>query len=375
MKRKRAARAAVAIAAAGVIAVAVVGLPAPGHGVAAAASTSKTKAASRTRALFAGIGPKTPGCTIAVAREGTVVFAEAYGSANLSTRAKMTTSTIVDIGSTSKQFTATAIAILAERKQLSLDDVVSDYIDDLQDWADDVTIDQLVHHTSGIPDYVDLLSDQGYDDTDRTTDADALDALADVDDLNSKPGRKFEYSNSNYFLLGQIVEQVSGVGVGAFIKREIFTPLKLNAVMDAAAKPTGKARSYAREGKQWVRADSAWLQLGDGGVQTTPTELVKWASQYWSPTIGTFVINTTRWAGAVETGDDGIRYGFGMYEETVDGLGRVLSHDGSWGGFATTFAVLPSHHLAMAATCTSGDLAVENADFGPDVLRYWVNVT
>ena len=328
-------------------------------------------AASATRALFKGVGPNDPGCSVAVARAGRIVFAEAYGSADLSRRVPMTTKSVVDIGSVSKQFTATAVAILLNRGQLRLGDVVDTYVGGLPAWSRRVTVDQLIHHTSGIADYIDLLSDNGIDDTARSTDADALAALRAAPTLAFKPGRRFEYSNSNYFLLGQIVKRVTGDGIGTFVGREIFRPLTLDARMDAASRLPGKARSYARDGGTWVSADSAWLQLGDGGIQTTPTQLVRWASQYWSPTVGGPSINTVRWIGAVQTDEPGVRYGFGMQETSDPDLGRVLFHDGSWGGFSTSFEVLPSRQLAVAGTCTSGDLDIEQTDWASEVVAAW----
>lgn len=335
------------------------------------AATSDERASAATRALFSDVKRTGPGCTIAVSRNGKVVFAEAYGLADLAKKTPMTPKTVVDIGSVSKQFTATAVALLLQSGDVALDDVVSDFLDGLPAWADTVTIDQLIHHTSGIPDYVDLLTDAGVEDDERSTDQDALDVLATAKKLNFTPGRRYEYSNSNYFLLGQVVESVMEVGIGTYVNNEIFKPLRLAAVMSESAKIPGKAKSYAREGSRWVSADSKWLQLGDGGVQTTPTQLVTWASQYWNPTIGTPAINTLRWRNAVATDEEGQRYGFGMNRDDVDGVGLVFSHTGSWGGFSSDFAVLPSQQLAVAGTCTSADLAVADTDFAYDVLELW----
>ena len=103
-----------------------------------------------------------PGCTVAVGRDGAVVFAEAYGAARLDPFEPMTVDTVVDIGSVSKQFTATAILLLAERGMVDLDAPLSTYLPDLPAWAARPTLAQLIHHQSGIPDYIDLLFDRGF---------------------------------------------------------------------------------------------------------------------------------------------------------------------------------------------------------------------
>ncbi len=313
-----------------------------------------------------------PGCTIAVAKDGKLVFAEAYGASKLDPLTPMSVDTVVDIGSTSKQFTATAILLLADRGQVDLTAPVSTYLPDLPEWADEITVTQMVHHQSGIPDYISLLVAGGKAFTDVTTDADALAALGAAADLEFAPGSQFSYSNSNYFLLGQIVLAVTGDDLGAFLEAEVFTPLKLDAVMDPTAQIPAKATSYEAQGDGWIVADSPWEQLGDGGIQTTPTQLVKWASEYWAPTIGPADINAQRLAGAVDADADLGRYGFGIAESDLDGQ-PVLAHPGGWGGFVTTFVVDPAQKLAVAGTCTSAPTWTDPAepDLGRTLMRYW----
>ena len=201
-----------------------------------------------TRAMFASITPDMPGCTVAASRGGEVVFAEAVGAARLDPAVPMTTDTVVDIGSTSKQFTATAVLLLAERGEVDLDAPLSSVLDDLPSWADEPSIRQLMHHESGIPDYIGLLADQGFSLGEVTTDADALDALAEVTELEFEPGTSWAYSNSNYFLMGQVVLAVTGDDLGTFLADEVFGPLDLDMVMDPTAVIEEKAISYEGEG-------------------------------------------------------------------------------------------------------------------------------
>jgi CubicO group peptidase (beta-lactamase class C family) len=325
-------------------------------------------AAEFTRGLFGELRADEPGCTVAVGRDGEIVFAEAYGAALLGPFEPMTVDTVVDIGSVSKQFTATAILLLAQRGIVDLDAPLSTYLPDLPAWAARPTLSQLIHHQSGIPEYIDLLLDRGFALAEidalkaggtapwRTTEADALAALQDVADLDFAPGARWEYSNSNYFLLSQVVSAVTGHDLGAFLAAEVFEPLGLDMVMDPIAVIEDKAVSYERDDDGvWQVVDSRWEQIGAGGIQTTPSQLVAWAAQYWEPTIGAPTIDAERFDSAANEAS-GTRYGAGIIEFSAGGkVGRMLTHDGGWGGFVTTFSVAPTHHLAVAVTCTRAD--------------------
>ena len=320
-------------------------------------------AAEFTRGLFADLRGDDPGCTVAVGRGGAVVFAEAYGAARLDPFEPITIDTVVDIGDVSQQFTATAILLLAERGKVDLDAPLSTYLPDLPAWASRPTVAQLIHHVSGIPDYIDLLVERGFAVRGTSpTIADALAALGDVVDLHFAPGKRWEYSNSNYFLLSQVVLAVTGDDLGAFLATEVFEPLGLDMVMDPIAAIGDKAVSYQDAGGKWQIADSRWEPtIGAGAIQTTPRQLVAWAAQYWEPTVGAPTINAERFEAAVDTpvntNDDvegGIRYGAGMFELDVGGdVGRMLTHDGQWGGFVTRLSIAPAHRVAVAVTCTS----------------------
>jgi len=336
-----------------------------------------TRAIAATRAIYSSIADDDPGCTVAVGRGGDVIFAEAYGASLLDPQVPMTTDTVVDIGSTSKQFTATAIALLAEDGRVDLDAPLATYVSDLPAWSEQVTVRQLIHHQSGIEDYIVLLVESGVALTDPADDADALRVLNEATQLRFEPGTGWEYSNSNYFLLAQVVLNVTGDDLGTFLSSEVFAPLDLRAAMDPTAAIAEKATSYGDAGGKWQVADSPWTQLGDGGVQTTPSELVHWASQYWAPTIGGPDINAVRFDDAVEVDPEEAsapRYGFGMIEFDLDGR-RVLSHSGGWGGFVTTFLVVPDEQLVVTGTCIAPESVpvTDSGDEGIDILRAWLD--
>ena len=316
------------------------------------ATATADQAARSLKVLDRVIEKNKPGCSAAVGIAGKVVWSGARGVADLDSGTEITTDTAFDIASVSKQFTATAALLLAGAGKLSLDASLAEYVPGLPGWSRTVTITELIHQTSGIPDYVGLLYEAGYQDGDRTTNADALKALAQVRDLEFEPGTRWNYSNSNYLLLGAVVEAVSGESLADFLSAEVFTPLGLDMVLDPARPVPTLALSYMKDGGNDAVAPSAWEQTGDGSIQTTPSQLVIWADNYRTGAVGGPELLAAQVDGAVETGSEtGERYGAGIFVGT-DG---TLEHDGSWAGFLTDFAVSADRTHSVAVSCNTDD--------------------
>ncbi len=316
------------------------------------ATATADQAARSLEVLDRVIEKNKPGCSAAVGIAGKVVWSGARGVADLGSGTEITTDTAFDIASVSKQFTATAALLLAGAGKLSLDASLAEYVPGLPGWSRTVTITELIHQTSGIPDYVGLLYEAGYQDGDRTTNADALKALAQVRDLEFESGTRWNYSNSNYLLLGAVVEAVSGESLADFLNAEVFTPLGLDMVLDPARPVPTLALSYMKDGGNDAVAPSAWEQTGDGSIQTTPSQLVIWADNYRTGAVGGPELLAAQVDGAVETGPEtGERYGAGIFVGT-DG---TLEHDGSWAGFLTDFAVSADRTHSVAVSCNTDD--------------------
>lgn len=310
-------------------------------------------AASSQGVLDVAIKADEPGCSAAIGIDGEVVWTGTRGLADLQTGAQITDGTIFDIASVSKQFTATAILLLADDGKLSLDDSLASHVAGLPAWAETVTVGQLMHQTSGIPDYIGLLEDAGYEYSDPTTQEQAVQTLASVPELQFKPGSQFDYSNSNYLLLAEIVQRVSGQPLPAFLSAEVFKPLDLAMTMEPRV-VAGSALPYDYDDGtgEYTVAVSAWEQVGDGAIQTTPSQLVRWADNYRTGKVGGPKLLEAQLAGAVETepgGDD--RYGAGIFL-LPDGS---LNHDGSWSGSVTAFDVSEDRSKSVAISCNTGN--------------------
>jgi CubicO group peptidase (beta-lactamase class C family) len=331
----------------------VLSLSACGDGQNATPTSTTNHEAAKTRSqnvLDDSIEVGAPGCSAAVGVKGKVVWTGVRGVADMSAGTAITTQTVFDIASVSKQFTATALLLLVDAGRLTLNDPSSRYVPELPTWATTVTVGQLMHQTSGIPEYVGLLEAQGFQFSDPTTEDQALQALVSVPKLEFQPGSRFEYSNSNYLLLGEIVHRISREPLAQFLTEQIFHPLGLAMVVDPTGQIPNKAVSYEKGSDEYRATKSGWEQVGDGGIQTTPSQLVYWAENYRTGRVGGPELLDAQLTGAVPTEPGGGEsYGAGIYL-LANGM---LDHDGAWGGFVTAFRVNKDRTTSLAISCNT----------------------
>jgi CubicO group peptidase (beta-lactamase class C family) len=289
-----------------------------------------------------------PGCSAAIAVRGDLVWAGARGLADLSSATPLTTSTRFDIASISKQFTATAVLLLQRDGLLSLSDPVSQYIAGLPRWANETTLDSLVHHTARLPDYWIELDREGIGFREAADQAITLAAIA--RERDREPGEGYFYSNSHYVLLATVVENVSGQSLPDFLQARVFEPLALDMALAPTLLGPDIATSYEVD---LSIQQGAWSAYGHTGIITTPTALALWGDEYRDGTI----VGDDYATGAISD-NDGARYGAGIYLND-DG---TLSHSGRWGGYLSNFRVSVDREVVMAVACNGraaprGDLA------------------
>lgn len=200
--------------------------------ICACAQTAPPAANASVDKVFADLQkPGSPGCALGVYRDGKMLYSKGYGLASVELNAPITPATVFDIGSTSKQFTATSILLLEKQGKLSLDDDIRTYIPELPDYSKNggpkITILNLLNHTSGLRDYLALLELSGVNIDSVTTDEDALSIVSRQQNLNFTPGSDFLYSNTGYFLLSVIVKRISGMTLEKFAAENIFQPLQM----------------------------------------------------------------------------------------------------------------------------------------------------
>ncbi len=302
--------------------------------------------------------PGSPGCAVAVYQDGQIRFAKGYGMADLERNVPIRPNTMFDLGSTSKQFAAASILLLAQDGKLALTDDVRKYVPELPEYpGGPITVDHLIRHTSGLRDYIGLMVLGGFRTDDVTDDADALAAIVRQRNLNFTPGSQWLYSNSGYFLMSIIVERASGQNLKDFAKERIFTPLGMHQTHfrnSHVALVPGRALAYEEvDSAQYVLDVSNWEQTGDGQVQSSVEELARWDGNFADPKVG----GPAFLEQMVEVGmlNDGKAHDYarGLRVDKYRGLQRV-SHGGSWGGYRAMYARFPEYRTGIGITCNVG---------------------
>jgi CubicO group peptidase (beta-lactamase class C family) len=169
-----------------------------------------------------------PGCALGVIRDGDFVYRKAYGLANLELGVPLSAQSVFYMGSVSKQVTAASVVLAAEQGYLSLDDDVRKYIPELPDYGHVVTLRQMIHQTSGFRDFYTLLGLSGHDAADFNSPEEIFEIVARQRGLNNIPGDEWIYSNTNYFLLGMVVQRASKKTLAEFAAESIFKPLGMS---------------------------------------------------------------------------------------------------------------------------------------------------
>ena len=299
-----------------------------------------------------------PGCALGVVQNGQMVFAKGYGLANLDWGIPISPSTSFDIGSVSKQFTATAIALLEIDGVLSIDDDVRKWIPELPEYERTITIRHLLNHTSGIRDYLTLMDLAGFDFNNVFDEFDGVEIITRQRALNFEPGSEFLYSNSGYLLLANIVRRATDKSLRQFLEERVFDPLGMahTSIWDLNTEVVHeRATGYSGQTGSWA-IDHAWnFQMGgDGQVLTSIEELAKWDANFYDPVVGgQGLLDRLHTRGILNDGDT-INYALGLTVDEYRGLERV-QHGGAWAGFRAMITRFPQLHTSFIVECNSGD--------------------
>jgi CubicO group peptidase (beta-lactamase class C family) len=324
-----------------------------------AALSPATETAIDTLAKQAIASGQTAGLVVAVAEQGRASFNRGYGFANLEWRARTTPDTVFRVGSITKQFAAACVLLLAEQKKLTLDDKLAKYFPEFPR-ADEVTIRQLLNHTSGlhsypgrseetiarvgipVPDMVKHLASLGYD---------------------FEPGRDWAYSNTNYFLIGAIVEKVSGQTFREFASERLFQPLGLTqTALDrnedvVEHRASGYERDRTTPGK-FVNAAYTHMSVphAAGALRSTSLDLIKWTAALHGGRVLSTASYKAMTTPARVPGKDELDYALGLWMSPEQGH-AVISHGGGIDGFEASLNYLLDEQLTLVIlTNTQGGL-------------------
>jgi len=338
-------------------------------GVEAIAPTSEGRI-DQLMKLAMGGQEEAPGASIAVVQDGRIVFSKGYGYANLEYDIKNTPSTVFHIASVSKQFTAFAIAMLAEQGKLSLQDDIRKYLPEMPDFGEVITIDQLVHHTSGLRDQWSLLALAGWRLDDVITRQQVLRLIYKQKELNFKPGDEMVYCNTGYTLMAEIVTKVTGQPFPEWCKANIFDPLGMNSTLfydDHEKLVKNRAYSYYRDGEGVIKkAVLSYANVGATSLFTTVEDLALWADNFEAIKVGNEKVMAIMDQRYVLNSGDTTGYGFGQGIGKYKGLVNK-THGGGDAGYRTFINRFPEQKFSVIvfsnlASFNPGDMAFRIAD-------------
>jgi CubicO group peptidase (beta-lactamase class C family) len=292
--------------------------------------------------------PNHPGGVIGVMQNDTTIFSKAYGLASMEYQVSNTTNTVFNVGSIAKQFTALGIILLHNQGKLSINDDIRTYLPELPEFETPITISHMIHHTSGLRSFHDMLALAGWRRGDFRNNDDLFRFMLNQQDLNFSPGDEYSYSNTGYMLMLNIIEKVTEEKFADWMQESIFDSLGLvdTYVEDDFAKiiPNYATSYYGSQKNGFSRSVEFWGYIGSGNLRTTNKDLHHWLKNFYDPQPG--------WEDAfkmmlkMEELNDGTpnNYAFGIVLEEFNGYERIR-HTGSTGGYKSFICTYPSEKL------------------------------
>jgi CubicO group peptidase (beta-lactamase class C family) len=296
--------------------------------------------------------PDSPGCTVGIIRDGKLIYERGFGMANLEHGIKNTPTTVFDVGSVSKQFTAMTILLLQQEGKLSIDDDIRKWLPEMNTYGSSITIRHLIHHTSGIRDYLTLMTLKALQFENDYPDEEILSLIASQKELNFQPGAEHLYSNSGYFLLSQIVKRASGKTLREYSTQHIFEPLGMKNTHfhdDKTMIVKDRATGYSSKDKGGFYINMSMFDVvGDGSLMTTVDDLFLWDQNFYANKLGgggQGLIDQMLTVGILNNGKK-LDYAFGLGHGTYRGL-KIVFHSGSWVGYRAQIIRFPKQKFTI----------------------------
>ena len=335
------------------------------HGAPALAQDAGDARARRVDSLFAQYTvANSPGLALAVVRDGKVILQRGYGLADIEHRVPITPATVFDVASVSKQFAGLAVAMLVQEGKIKLTDDIRTYLPELPVREKPITVDHLLHHTSGLRDWPGTLAVAGW----RFDDVISFDQILRMAfaqrTLNFVPGAEYLYSNTGYNVLTEMVQRVTKQPFRAWTDERIFRPLRMTDTRfrdDHSAVIANRAFGYARAQDGTFRhVPNALTALGSSSMFSTVSDLARWLINFDEGTVGGGgALSMMRTRGILNDGST-IPYAFGIVAGTHRGQ-PMFNHSGGWASFSTYLVHMPAQRFGVVVLANSGIVNAQNA--------------
>ncbi|TBW29950.1 serine hydrolase [Gramella sp. KN1008] len=296
-----------------------------------------------------------PGASVAVVKDGSILYKRGYGIANLEYDIPITPSTVFHIASVSKQFTVFSILLLEKQGKLSLDDDIRKYIPEVPDFGKTITLRHLASHTSGLRDQWNLLTMAGWRMDDVITTEHILKLVSRQKELNFDPGEEFAYCNTGFTLLAEVVSRISDMSFAEFTKMNIFEPLGMNNTLfydDHEKIVKNRAYSYQSDSDQYKKSVLNYANVGATSLFTTVEDLSLWAMNFTDIKVGDASIITKMNTPAVLNNGESFGGALGQFVGDYKGL-KEIQHGGADAGYRSYLTRFPEENFAVAVLSNS----------------------
>jgi len=306
--------------------------------------------------LFAAFSkPGSPGCSVGVIRNGSFVYKKSFGYASLELAVPLTPESVFYVASVSKQFTAGSVILAAERGYLSLDDDVRKYLPELQDYGHPVTLRQMLHQTSGFRDFFDLIALSGGNPAEIGSPADILKLIVRQKGLNNVPGAEWNYSNSNYFLLAEVIQRATKKSLAQFAAENIFQPLGMKHTLffdDNTLVVPNRVAAYdpGKSGEFLVDWSTTYNLVGGGGLMSTVDDLFLWDRNFLANELGKGTLAQQLESHGVLNNGNQINYAMGLTLGEYRGL-PTAEHSGANFGYRSEYLRFPQQRFSAIVLC------------------------
>jgi CubicO group peptidase (beta-lactamase class C family) len=310
-------------------------------------------------------GKIAPGVSIGVMQNGKMVYNKGFGYADIESEEKVTPKTIFHVASVSKQFTAFSIALLVDQGKLSLKDDIRKYLPEIYDFGKTITIDHLIHHTSGLRDQWNLLAMAGWRLDDVITKKQILRLISKQRELNFNPGDEMVYCNTGYTLLAEIVSRVSGKSFADWTQENIFQPIGMKNTLfydDHEKIVMGRAYSYQPNPTGFKKSVLSYANAGATSLFTTPEDLSLWAMNFETMKVGSPRVMAMMDQRFILSKGDTISYAFAQDIGKYKSL-NTRAHSGGDAGFRSFLLRFPDQHFSVSVFSNT-------ASFNPGSLSY-----
>ncbi len=301
---------------------------------------------------------KGPGCAIAIMSKGKAILKKGYGMANLEHEIAITPATVFDIASVSKQFTGFAISTLIQEGKISGSDDIRKYLPFVPDFGKTISINHLLHHTSGLRDWPDALGVAGWRPDDVWSFEDITRMVQHQKELDFEPGTQYSYSNTGYNLLALIVEKVSGKTFPQWVHEHVFNSLKMAASCipeDHTTVIKNRADSYVSTGEKIMKCSDLLSAYGSSSIYSSIEDLMRWESHFDEQLKRKNPIFMRMLEPGSLVNGDTVYYGFGLGLNKAGEYPRI-AHTGGWSGFRSIILYFPDQHLSIIILSNSGNL-------------------